>query len=321
MNQLKYYYVIMGSNWDLYLHCYKDINQMDEAVYISDERIVTNRLLRPLLSDKIRMNLILPFNQYLNKRLYRNAFPNDRPLCFIFFSNWVRYDRKIGLIDYLRSRFPQSKYVWFLQDLYKFVPYSTKQFDLVLSFDQGDVEKYNFIYHPLVFSNYYGDIVPMPESDVYFLGKAKNRLHEIFRAYELMKEEGLNVDMNIVDVPKKEQIYTNDIHYIEGLTYYENLQHLLHSKCALEIMQQGGKGFTIRYHEVIAMSKKLITNNPMVCNTSYFDKGYISHYDKPELMDRSFLRRISSGEKVDYGYNNNFSPIELIKFVDKLIQN
>ena len=40
----------------------------------------------------------------------------------------------------------------------------------------------------------------------------------------------------------------------------------------LEIMQQGGHGYTLRYCEAIAMGKKLATNNPEIEKAPFYNK-------------------------------------------------
>lgn len=48
------------------------------------------------------------------------------------------------------------------------------------------------------------------------------------------------------------------------MTYQENIQHTLHTRCLLEIMQQGGLGYTQRVMEAICEGKKLLTNNSTI---------------------------------------------------------
>ena len=319
MEHHKYYYVILGSCWDLYKHCYRDILKMDNAIYISDDMVMSNPLLRLVLSDRHNLHIPNLLRKYIRSLLLKSKIQNNRPFCFLMFSNWVRYSNKTGLIDALKKEYPNSRFVWFIQDLYRTVPYPTEPFDLILSFDMGDSLQYGFHYYPLVFSKTDESINMAPIYDVYFLGKAKNRLSEILRAFEIMKDQGLRIDMNLVDVPKSEQIYADEINYIKGMAYEENLQHLSSSKCALEIMQQGGVGYTMRYHEAIVYGKKLLSNNPYIKNSPFYDKKYMSYFENSDMIDTDFLRNIKSGESICYNYNNEFSPINLIKFIDNLL--
>jgi hypothetical protein len=319
MEKLKYYYVVLGSNWDLYVHSYKDLEKIDNAEYISDDFIMNNKILRVLMSDKLKVNILKPFSQYISNYLNSKVITPDIPICFVFFSNWVRYSNKTGFIDLLKREHPNSKYVWFLQDLYQFVPYPTKYFDLILSFDKGDSNKYGYVYHPLVYSRPKEDRVFEQKSDIYFLGKAKNRLSEIYSTYELLRGEGLKIDMNLVGVPIAERKYTDDINYISSMPYAENLQHLKESKCILEIMQHGGTGYTLRYQEAVAMGKKLLTNNKFVMESPFYNERFVSFFDNPSRIDKDFVKRLKMVEDIDYNYHDDFSPIQLIQFVDNLL--
>ena len=86
--------------------------------------------------------------------------------------------------------------------------------------------------------------------------KAKNRLPEIISAYERLCSFGLKCDFHLVGVEEKNQVHKDNICYISGMDYQTNLQHILHTKCLLEVMQQNGTGYTQRMCEAVALDKK-----------------------------------------------------------------
>lgn len=319
MHNHNFYFVILGSQWDLYKQSYSDIYTIDDAIYIPGDVIYISPFTRFHFSKKINKYIHLPLKKIWNYKYYNNYFPSDRPLCFIFMGNWVKLNEEIHYVKYLRNKYPDAKIVCFLQDLYKFYNNDKlfEEFDLKLSFDQGDAEKYGFIYHPLVFSEYKDEIKNMPHSDIYFLGKAKDRLPDIIKTFEILKEENLNTDFHLVGVPFEKQTYSDEIHYIDKMPYLDNLQHLIHTTCVLEIMQGGGLGYTQRGLEILGMNKKLLTNNQMVHTEPYFNPKFISQFDKPENIDRDFLRHLKDDDKVDYQYKDKISPLELLDFIDK----
>ena len=194
-----------------------------------------------------------------------------------------------------------------------------EKFDLVISFDQNDCKKYNLIYHHLVFSSYQGDLVEMPESDVYFVGKAKNRLSEIIKVYKILREHGLKCDFHISGVPVQNQIYGDEIDYDPHITYNDNLQHILHTKCLLEVMQQGGAGFTQRGCEAVCLDKKLLTNNSEIKEAPFYMPEYISQFINADNIDSEFLNNIKNDTTVDYNYKREFSPVKFIQFVEDLL--
>jgi len=157
----------------------------------------------------------------------------------------------------------------------------------------------------------------MPDSDVYFLGKAKNRLSEIIGAYKRLRSFGLKCDFHLVGVEKEQQVYKDDIQYISSIDYQTNLQHILHTKCLLEVMQQDGAGYTQRMCEAVALDKKIITNNSMIDKAPFFNDKFILQYSNPSEITRDFCIGLKDKENVDYNYKENFSPKELLEFISQ----
>lgn len=332
MKQLKHKYIILGSNWDLYIQSYSDLKMLDSADYIESPlknlNYIENILFR--IHTHPKSNICkLPFKAaWLNPILGASLKKSD-DLCFIVFSNWVTNDQ-FPIFEILRTQYPNAKIVWFLQDLFDTLKYQSSRqkldlsniknhVNLIASFDPGDCNKYGFVYHPLVFSKYIGEIEEMPESDVFFLGRAKGRLADIIKVYEILKREGLTLDFNIVGVEECDRKYKSEINYIDGMSYNENLQHILHTKCELEIMQEGGIGYTQRTNEVVCLDKKLLTNNPIIQTTPFYNPDYISVFSSAEDLDLDFIRRIKDKTNVDYNYKDKLSPVALLKFIDDKI--
>ncbi len=315
MKDFKYYYVIFGSGWDLYKQSYSDLNMIDDAIYISDE-IIRKNPIRRIHLGKVNNYVNMPFKGFWNKYFFRNPFPNDRNLCFIFFRNWLELDKQVGFISYLKQLYPDAKLVFFLQDLFKNYNYPIEIFDLVLSFDQGDCEKYGFIYHPLVFSEYSGE-QDLPNSDVYFLGQAKDRLEEILSVYEYLKRKGLKCDFHITNVLPEKQRYTDEIDYNSKFTYEKNLQHVLHSKCVLEIMQHGGLGMTQRAVEIVGLDKMLLTNNARIKEAPFYNSEFICQFSSLSDINDSFIEKIKMGVRAKYDYKKNISPLNLLDFIEE----
>ena len=161
----------------------------------------------------------------------------------------------------------------------------------------------------------------MPSFDVYFLGAVKNRYQEILKCIEKLWEFGVTTDVNLVGVNSAEQKYKDKIHYIDNMPYLDNLQHVLHCNCELEIMQAGGFGYTQRMCEVISLDKKLITNNPMVHEAPFYNPDYVFQIEKPSDITKEMCEKIKKKEKVDYHYKEKLSPIELLEFIDNKLKN
>lgn len=327
---MEYNYVIFGSDWDLYLQSYSDIYGQENVRYIAGHAGGKKGLMRRLsklhFSAALYNHFNVPGKGLWNGTYFKNDFSINRPLCFIFMGGWLEFDN-YGLFDYLKSKYPSAKYVLFLQDLIDRIRRGNKwlhvdvdkikrTFDLILSFDQNNCDTYGFVYHPLVFSSYHGVIDNnIKDSDVYFLGKAKNRLPEIISAYEKLRSYGLNCDFHLVGVKEDEQVYKNEIFYISGMEYQTNLQHILHTKCLLEVMQQNGTGYTQRMCEAVALDKKIITNNSKIDEAPFYRDKFILKYSDTSEITKSFCDNIKKNESVDYHYKENFSPRELLTFI------
>lgn len=324
-----YNFVIFGSKQDLYKISYSEVTACDNVRYIDkpygDKISILKFLHRLHFSKKVNKFIKLPFKEIWNSWYFDNNFKDKNPICFIFFHNWIEY-QKYGLVKYLRGKYPDSKMVCFFQDLIHLqsnldINHIKKVFDLVLSFDQEECKKYGLVYHQLVFSHYPVKLSPeFQECDVYFLGKAKNRLDEIIKVYEFLRSQDLKCKFYLIGVEKDKQIYTNEIHYIDSMSYMKNLQHVVSSKCLLEIMQKNGHGYTQRVCEAIAYNKKLLTNNVEVKNAPFFNEKLISVFSDSNDIDISFLKD-GSDEIADYNFKEQLSPKNLLSFIEEKLDN
>lgn len=325
---MKYNFVICGSpNMELYNVSYFDIKGMSNALYLSDNIQTTSKFLNKLYMHHFgpRANKFfdLPFKGIWNKLYYKNRFDNNSNICFILTAYYLKFI-KYGLIKDIRKQYPNCKIVYFYQDLAKKIraiaPEEVKDhFDLVLSFDHKDCETYGFTYYPLVYScTEIEDDPDIPESDVYFVGKAKDRLPEILEAYEKFRDAGLVCDFHITGVSEEDQRYKGEIDYCNQMPYSENLKRIKKTRCMLEIMQGGGHGYTLRYCEAIAHDRRLITNNSEIKNAPFYNPEYISVFKKCSDVDTEFVKK---GEKdVNYNFKDQLSPIRLLEFIENYFQ-
>ena len=318
---MKYNYVILGSEADFYIASYADVFNCSYAKYLwrridTDSPIITS-LYRVHMSPITNKFIELPMKSIWNRWIFREKFNNDNPICFIFFAGRNK-EINNGAIYYLRSKYKNCKMVLFYQDLVKksALPQIEKirnQFDLILSFDQLDVKKYNLLYYPLVYSKTDIKKSDIPKSDIYFVGKAKDRLEDIREVYSRLKDSGLKCDFHITGV-SPEDVREDGIVYNMPVSYEENLQRIKASKCMLEIMQKGGHGYTLRYCEAIMYDKKIITNNPEIKEAPFYSEQRIQVFENPQEITDKFV--MEGEEKVDYGYKDKLSPKRLLDFLD-----
>ena len=188
-------------------------------------------------------------------------------------------------------------------------------FDLLMTYDEGEAIKYNMLHFDEIESRINIPISKeYPISDVFFAGKAKDRLPKILAAYYVLHNAGLKCDFYITDVPKDEQVILEGIEYSDKfMPYNEMLYRSVNSRCMLDINQSGANGYTSRILEAIIYNKRIIMDNSYILKSKYYNPEYIQLVEDMSEIDPSF---VMNGEKIDYGYQGDFSPIHLIKQID-----
>ena len=325
----RYNYVIFGNPTDYYRVSYDAVLGHDDVCYLDRHLKLNSSVLTALervhFSYQLNKKVKLPLKKLWNGCLYfKDEFKEKRPLCFVVFSR--REDLfECDVIKYMRRKYPDAKFVCFFQDLmehHKNYPVQAirDQFDLVLSFDQDDCAKYGLTYYPLVYSPVPEEKLcsDLPESDVYFVGKAKDRLGEILEAYRVLRDAGLRCDFHITGVAPEDRRYEDEIDYCIQMSYAENLRHIRKTRCMLEIMQQGGHGYTLRMCEAIMLDKRLLTNNPVVTGAPYYSPERIRTFQTADQIDPAF---ITMGERdVDHGWKDELSPLKLLQFIENYFE-
>lgn len=334
---MKYNYVILGSNDTYSKIMFYDIFRNNNVKYITPEYLQNNLFARIHLSTKINRFINLPFKLYwLKKKLKKINFLDSNPICFIVTRSWLELGYNLGLFDFLKNTYPQSKNIMFFMDLFRTykscyptqkkpfnIEFLRHEFDLIISYDQGDCSKYDLKFYPDVYSK-----IALPESvnsyenvDVFFCGRAKDRLPLILNIANELIKEGLSIKFYIHT--GNQSIGEQDIkgiYYIKkSIDYIEYLHNVKHSRCLLEIMQDGALGYTLRSIEAICYNKMLLTNNTDIKRIPYFNAKYISVINNG-VLDKNFLESIKNNVIVEYAYDNSFSPNKFLMFIENNIQ-
>lgn len=319
----KYNYIIAGGS-GFYEVAYSDLYNLPNVVYFKNYIDSINSKIKHLLI-RINFNLKLndfiktPFSKLVYPWLFPHSFKEDRPLCFIFFGTQFAIINT-SYLDYLRKRYPNVKLVLYMQDIVASLPYYDiksykKNFDIVLSYDKGDCEKYNLVYFPTPFSKIDIDKLPKVDEDmdVYFCGAGKTRYPEIFKAYVKCKNQGLKCKFFLMGVPLDKRIDGEGLVYDKRISYEMNLAYAAKSKCILEIMQENADGYTPRLWEAIMLNKHLLTNN------SAIKYGEYKKLDSIHLIDEcSSLDFINDDVSCSKEIKEKKSPINLLLKIDSL---
>lgn len=314
----------MGSEWDLYKISYSELYDIPDVEYIEGLQHIFGERMGKLLNSIVIRTKIFPLNFFLKRYFVRTFSKVNKPICLILFANWVLYDLSFDFVSDIKKKHPNFKVVCFFQDLVKSRNISQQKlnnakekYDLNISFDYGDCEKYGMQYHSLLFSDVSSQYDYKIENDIYFLGKAKNRLKDILSVYTFLKSKNLRLDFNLVGVPYGQQEFRDEINYIESMPYDENLKHVAKSKCLLEVMQKTGTGFTSRVNEAICFGKRIITNNTMIKNAPFYNSNFISVFDDRFELDEKFLSELNDEVVVNYHYKDKLSPVSFLSFIEE----
>ena len=150
----------------------------------------------------------------------------------------------------------------------------------------------------------------IPKSDVFFAGRAKNRLSMLIECYDHLTSIGQQCLFFILDAPVTEKKVRKGIIYAnEPMSYRTMLEYIINSKCILDINQEGAIGFTSRFLEAIIYNKLLLTNTPSVRFHSLYNEKFIKVFNNTKEIKSSFFQQADS---VDYNYNGEFSPISFL---------
>lgn len=319
-------FVIFASPFDYHQYSYSDVLDTNNVEYIVKSIHSNNKFLNLLF----KVHCSLKTNKYINipfKKLWFNQlshFKFDDDIIFIFFAGTTRFNLiKSGYIEYLKKRYPNSKFCCYYTDLVKWhqhevdINYVKKTFDYVYSFDQNDCLKYELDYHQLVYSSTFNPDKNNICNDVYFVGLAKDRLNEIIEAFKKLSSKGLKCDFHIVGVKKEDRIFEDEIDYCKNVTYEDNLKYISKSKSILEIMQKGGYGFTLRTCEAIMFDKMLITNNCTIKEAPFYSRENIVAIDEIDNNDWDYLKNNSS---FNYNFKNSLSPKRFLAELEQRIE-
>lgn len=188
-----------------------------------------------------------------------------------------------------------------------------KYFEQCYSFDKNDCKNYCFIYHPTNYSmiNMRNEL---PQNDAFYVGVSKGRASTISEVYKVLTTNGVKADFFISGL-KNGETKVEGIHYNKWLNYKQVLDFIRVSNCIVEIMDGKQEGVTLRTMEAICYNKKLLTNNKSLRETKYYQSGYIQVFDNPNDIDVSF---VAKKEKVNYGYEGEFSPVHMLEHINKL---
>ena len=270
-----------------------------------------------ILKDAIDINMITIIS---GKKVDLNSISDD---CICFFTEWhplttnleflkALKRKNIKLVLIIRNKlhttsFPIDSTIEELKGIY----------DIIISTDISDYEKYHFKYLPNPFSKVdlkHTEIV----NDLVFVGRDKGRIDLLNQIAISAENHGAKADISVVgdrreyviDNIKYTDYVTDNIKYTDYVPYLDILEKDISSNCILEVVSNGQNFSTLRYQEAVCLGRKLLTNNKSILQEKYYDPRFMRYFDSVENIDWDFVKET---KVIDYNYQNDFSPIRYLE--------
>lgn len=336
MKVLNYNYVFFNStesydlkkNRNMYCSiCTRDLENFDGAKVVTFPYDYANKFIQTLFffhnSNRVNRFIKLPFKHKWYSGYFKNEFKDNKPLCFILLN---RFWFPPEYLEWLKKKYPDAKFVLLLRDLMKINDNQFSKrfignplFDLQMTIDREEAKKYGMEYY----DEYESKIeIPTtdnyPISDVFFAGKVKDRMPKLMTAYKIFTEAGLRCEFYLTGTPDDQKKPLEGVTYAdESMPYIEMLYKTVNTRCVLEFNQDGALGFTSRFLEAVMYNKKLITDNPAVKDTKFYDPSRILYVERAADIDPKF---VTECKEFDYCYNGEYSPLRLLELIDNLLK-
>lgn len=304
--------------------------------YFNYENEIVNELIRKgafvtFIDDRIK-------NDFFNKVIFRIKHLNfiKKKKIFNYFNSFliqlknVKVDYVLAIIpegfskdivQHYRKSLPSAKFILYMWDSIENRPYISDMlpfFDISLTFDRSNSEKYSILFRPLFFTQEYGMIsksIDNRKYEISFIGTAhSDRVQVIKKIAQFSKNKSflffylqnplLVIYYYLTDKNFRE-VKFSDISY-KGLSKESVLDIIKHSKCIVDLNHPKQIGLTIRTIEMLGASRKLITTNNDILNYDFYNPLNILVIDrKNPIVPIEFLN--SEYDKIDELIANKYS--------------
>jgi hypothetical protein len=324
-----YNYVIVGKVLDLYEYTLADLKECEYVLF--DESFSEPKLKyfwdRAYWSQKVNHVVKMPFKKrWVARKAQRIAdmvpkFKEQKELCIVLFSVCVPWE-EYGFSAYLKKLCPKCKIVYYFNDLIdistsrkQFVSQKPQSVDGFYTYDKVEAQKYGIDFYPSPCSRM-DKLVDKEEIiyDICFVGMAKNRWKDIYKAYHILTEKGFHCLFCVIDLPKNAE-KIDGIRYCKRIPYLEYLKMIRQSKVILDIIQKGSHGNSMRIFEAILFDKYLLSNNPYLMDDDLYNDQFMKVYSDIESVDKTVL-----DISVKYENKDELSPFLFLERLEKDMQ-
>lgn len=243
-----------------------------------------------------------PFIQYLRKR---------NPDCRIVYHYWNSL--------FHMGQAPAEK----RREFERFIKSREKYHFFITSFDRADCERYGFIYSPQFIPGWNvpgdqtGDISEEQKTDVFFIGKDKNRLSCIMEIKKLLDNLQLTSYICIFPDNHHKKYSKEEMKYLMNrkIPYEDVIRQDMKSRAILDVVQDCQQGLTWRAIEALLLKKKLITTFSEIKNYNFYRREniFIWGEDDPSQL-KNFIetpyREIEKGIAEQYTFHGWLKNLE-----------
>lgn len=226
-----------------------------------------------------------------------------------------------GYVSSLKRRYPESTCTLILvntlneyKEMKKWVVNVEKTYDLVISCNKADSQKYRWEYFPDSYTPE-PSIVPSdtPRYDVIFLAADKGRAQLAHSIYIELIEKGIKCLFMILGSRNPEFEDSGFIYLSKAMKYKEYLALVANTRCILEITAAGENYSTLRTMEAVSYGRKLITTNQWLRTEPFFDSRQMMILEPGKSISIDFIRQTHESYNVDSSF---FLPEHLLNFVN-----
>ncbi len=177
------------------------------------------------------------------------------------------------------------------------------------TFDPRDAAEYNMTFKPFYYSGGANVLTEEQEiiQDIFFVGVDKNRLPMLIKLKEQFDKA--NLTSNLIVVADKYRNYSTEEKAIlsQPVSYEDVIDNVRHSRCVLDIVQEGQSGITLRPMEAMMNDKKLITNNLYIKEYDFYNPENIFILQERNISELAdFVRKpvepVTSDIKENYRF-------------------
>ncbi len=162
-------------------------------------------------------------------------------------------------------------------------------YDHIVTFNEADSRQYGFRFRRLCYSFREPEESDVPYTDLFFIGKEKGRLPDLLSIYDHVTQLGLKCSFYITNVAADKQAARKGIIYNRWIPYRKVLQHVSHTRCILEILEDQSNYFSLRTYEALVYKKKLITAAPDVLKADFYSSSQMLYIQKAKDITREFF--------------------------------